>query len=105
MYEGSEFDAMEDIKNSKETILAGPDGMRRVHFLGDYVFCSRDITGIDSLASDAEKMIREKCVVKDDRFGNFWVPDLARAMCYAINFDKGETLETAFKRVVIRENI
>lgn len=100
MYEGSDFDGMQDLKTGKDTILVGPNGMRRVHFLGDFVFSSRSITDFDSLAKQAEEMIRAKC-----KIGDQWVDQLARNMVWSLNFDKQETLETAFRRIVLRENI
>lgn len=100
LYEGADFDGMQDLKTRKDTVL--PSGLC-ARFLGDFVFTSRSITNFDALAKDAEAIIRARCHVEGNRFGNDWVDDLAHGMVRALNFDKGETLESTFRRVVLRE--
>lgn len=43
LYEGATFDGMQDLKEYHDTVLAGPNGMRRVHMGADFVFVNRNI--------------------------------------------------------------
>jgi hypothetical protein len=40
-YEGADFDGSIDLKTTHDTLLAGPNGVRAVHFGADYIFNNR----------------------------------------------------------------
>lgn len=105
-YEGADFDGMQDLKTYKRTLLVGEDGPREFQFGADFIFCSRDLSRFDELRAEADRIIRARCEV--DRFdrvaGDFFVCDLARAMAHDLDFTTAETLEAAFRRVVLRED-
>ena len=105
LYEGAEFDAMVDLKSYKESILVGPDGMRKVHFGADYVFTSRSISNFEVLAMEAENLINAKCVVKDGKFGCEWIQHLATSMIHYLSFTRKDTMEKAFDRIVMRKEV
>lgn len=130
-FHGSDFDGSIDLKSSRQHWLepdgtitlahvtgtqgslgyipsadyAAPSkGAIRVHLGADGVSLSRDVTDFDGWRLKAEAMIRERCRCDgeppNDKFGVDWVENLARAMAW----DRGgdESLEAAFKRVVLR---
>jgi hypothetical protein len=106
-YEGADFDGMQDLKTYHDTVLAGPNGARLVHFGADFVFCSRTLTLEQELTEQAQRIILDRCAVEGEgpnaRFGNEWVDNLARAMACALDFEKGTALEDTFREVVLRE--
>lgn len=83
-----------------------PAGARRVHLSVDYVFGRRRVTNEETLTTEAEALIRASCGGIDEhgRFGYQYVSDLARGMVYALDFTTpGDSLDAAFRRVVMRE--
>lgn len=111
-YEGATFDGMQDLKTYHESVIDG----ERVHSMADFVFCSRRVANEDALKKDAETIIRARCAVdgpnmpdehEDDRFGTFYVRDLARAMVYSLDFPEfgvyAEEWDRAFRIAVLRE--
>ena len=103
VFEGSTFDGMIDLKSYHTSTLVNEDGTTRaVHFGADYVFCRREVTNRDKLDGEAEALIRQRCAVEGEKFGNQWVGDLAHGMTRDLDFLKGETLEDTFQRVVLR---
>ena len=131
-FEGASFDGMNDLKSSQSSWIE-PDGnaslaerpdsyggsisgyvsdaphpnARLVHFGADFVFANRHETNWQEKETEALAYIRQHCTCEgtapSDRFGNEWVDHLARGM--VANRSEGETIETAFKRVIMREDI
>ncbi len=131
-FAGADFDGMVDLKvynthyiapngspvlghrpstnGSFEEINGGiPDveGVRRVHFGADFIFCSRRLAQEEWLTEQARTMILSGCKIEGEgrsaRFGNQWVDDLARGMAYSLDFLTGTTLEQTFREVVFHE--
>lgn len=79
-YEGADFDGMIDLKTYHETLLAGPNGIRAVHFGADYIFTNRDYTdsfiqkAIDNLYNKYEGNFKRdnllKPTIEDYKTGN-----------------------------------
>lgn len=105
MYEGATFDGMIDLKSYHDTVLVGPDGPRTVSFGADFVFSHREVSEWNTRHAAALEIIRKRCALEDEgrRFGNRWIEDLASSMVRALDFTKGETLDTTFRRVVLRQ--
>lgn len=61
-YEGSEFDGMIDLKSSAPDVIV--DG-ERVHFMSDYVFCERDLSGAAQL--NLARALEERYGIEFDR--------------------------------------
>ena len=82
-----------------------PPGAREVRLGADYVSLDRDVTDYAGKALTAAALIRAQCTCEgdlpNDRFGNRWVKDLASQM--VMSQGEGETLQQAFRRVVLRE--
>jgi hypothetical protein len=103
-YAGGSFDGMTDSMSYHPIEI---DGQPR-RTLTDFVFCERSVTDFDGKATAAGVMIRERCsympgtVASADRFGNFWIDDLARGMAH--DCDPDGSLEGAFRRVVMRDD-
>lgn len=105
VFEGSTFDGMIDLKSYHTSTLVNEDGTTRtVHFGADYVFCRREVTNMEKLDREAEAMIRQRCALEGEKFGGQWIGDLAHGMTRDLDFLKGETLEVAFQRVVMRRD-
>ncbi len=131
-FEGASFDGMNDLKSNQDSWLL-PDGTailasrpesyggsvpgyvsdsphpkaEMVSFGSDYVFCNRHISDCDNKIKQAVDYIRQHCTCEgtapNDRFGNEWVYSLAGRMVSSIS--EGETIEIAFKRTIMREDI
>lgn len=100
-YEGADFDGMTDCKSYKSAIVVDETGPREIHYGSDFVFCNREVSTFDADKATADAMIRARCHVEGDRFGNHWVEDLARGMAW--DRAEGEPMDAAFRRVVLRE--
>ena len=102
-YQGASFDPMVDLKSYHSSVLVSEQGPREVHFGADFVSCARTITKELERRAEADQIIRARCGgIKDDKWGDQWVSHLAADMVYALDFTKGETLDTTFRRVVLR---
>lgn len=127
-FSGASFDGMNDLKSYVHSWLL-PDGTAAlaerpdsyggsipayysdaphpnaelVSFGADFVFCDRSVTDWDRRFNEAAAYIRAHCHCEgeppNDRFGNDWVEQLARAM--ARTFEIDEPIEATFERVVI----
>ena len=106
-YEGADFDGMIDLKTNHSSVLVNESGPREVQFGADFVFCQRSISRQDDLQAQAAEIIRQRCKTQGaqpyDRFGDWAVLDLAKAMVFALDFEKGTTLQDAFREIVLRE--
>ena len=107
LLEGATFDGMVDLKSYHDTVLVGPAGPRSVHLGADFIFHRRHMTNEADLTAQAAEIIRTRCATEgtspNDRFGNEWVNNLARAMVLALDFEKDPSLQETFKEVVLRE--
>ena len=130
-FEGRSFDGMNDLKLNQQSWLL-PDGSadlayrpesyggsipgyvsdaphpnaELVDFGADFVHSARHVSDFDNKEAIATAYIRRHCHCEgeppSDRFGNDWVSNLARHMVW--DMDSSETLEQAFKRIVLRES-
>jgi hypothetical protein len=77
-----------------------------VRFGANYVQTQRSISNFDTKLAAAITMIQSRCTTEglgiNERFGNQWVSDLASNMVY--DQADNETLDTAFKHIVMRED-
>lgn len=80
-----------------------PADAEAVHFGADYIFCTRTLSNEDAVVAEADAWIRENCHIdadpmgpRYDRFGNFWVTELARSIAYLR--EDGDTWQAAFDR-------
>jgi len=95
---GAEFDGMTDLKeyNGKP-------------YQNDYIFTQRSISDWDAKEQAHTTYILEHCKCEQVggfwRFGSQWVSDLARQMCYQTDYLRHDTIDTAFRRAVLRETI
>lgn len=128
-FRGSDFDGMIDLKVYAQSWLL-PDGTAElayqpgptgslsevvtdaphpnailVHFGADHVFCNRHQTNWEQQEAEAASIIRKECHCTgeppNDQFGNQWVRNLASNVVWSRSED--ETMETAFRRVVLQE--
>lgn len=98
-YAAGRFDGMTDCYNYERNAFTAKHGCAK------YVSASREVSNFEDLEREATKIVLARCRCEGGRFGSEWVSDLARGMAWAIDFTKGETLETTFRRVVLREAI
>lgn len=108
---GADFDGMTDSKSyhDAETLIA-PDGtIRHIHYANDFIFTQRSISDWDQKVKDAEEYIKAHCdltpVGHTFQFGNEWLDHVSHRMVYAHDYTKSDTLETAFQRGVLRQDI
>lgn len=110
-YCGASFDGMTDSKSyhDADTTISEDGTITHVHYANDYIFTSREVSNFEEKEKAAFAYILEHCACdtssKPYRFGNDWVDNLARAMVYATDYTKNDTIETAFRRVIMRESI
>jgi hypothetical protein len=108
-FSGATFDGMTDSKGYQDFETFIEDGkVVHVHMGVDYVFARRDVSMYQERLEDARKYIVANCKIEGEgagaKFGNQWVGDLAGAMVSAWDFTrKSESLETTFRRAVLRE--
>lgn len=106
-FAGATFDGMIDLKSHHDSTLTLPDGStKRVSFGADFVFTNRSISNFEGQAAEASALILANCggitgEGTSARWGDRWISDLSRATVYGR--EDGETLEQAFRRVVLRE--
>lgn len=110
-YCGASFDGMTDSKSyhDADTTISKDGTITHVHYANDYIFTSREVSNFEEKDKAAFAYILEHCDCDQNngnpRFGNDWVSNLSRAMVYATDYTKNDTIETAFRRVIMRESI
>lgn len=106
---GADFDSMTDLKTYHDTeTRISPDGtIRHIRYGNDYIFTQRRISNWDAREAEAVAYIRAHCHtdgnLPHDKFGNEWVRDVARRLVNARDYLNQDTIETGFRRAVLRE--
>lgn len=110
-YAGAGFDGMTDYKYYLDptTMIDQHGNAVHVTYGADYVFTQRSESRHEALKTEAAAYIRAHCTCEGtapmDRFGNEWVDTLASRVVWNMDFFNNDTMETAFRKAVLREQL
>lgn len=99
-FEGSEFDAMQDLKSYVKNTVNGED----VQYGADSVHCQRHISQWEAKLELAKEWIRLKCHLEikygQEYFGNWSLDQYANRVLDSQDYTKGDTLHDALMRLL-----